>query len=97
MEYVACVGDTLLACYLKAMNADDLKTWRASLGLTQKAAAEALGISRRTLEGWEAGRPISYPTVLKLALDQIEQQENDKCIPSPPNSQPTAGTKPNAG
>ena len=33
-----------------------LSVWRLHKGLTQKNAAEALGVRRRTLEGWEQGR-----------------------------------------
>jgi DNA-binding XRE family transcriptional regulator len=45
-----------------------LTDWRAQARLSQSQAAELLGVSKRTLEGWEAGRPMRYPGLLKLAL-----------------------------
>lgn len=38
------------------MTTDDLKQWRASLGLSQRAAAEALGVTLATFQSWERGR-----------------------------------------
>lgn len=37
------------------MGPDDVKAWRAGLGLLQVEAARALGICRRTLINWETG------------------------------------------
>ncbi|MBK5942727.1 helix-turn-helix domain-containing protein [Halorhodospira halophila] len=37
------------------MTPDGLKRWRRSLGLSQRAAAEALRVPTRTLQSWEAG------------------------------------------
>ena len=54
------------------MTPSDLKSWRAALGLTQGAAAAALGVSRRTYEGWEAGRtPTEQPSLLELACRAV--------------------------
>ena len=38
-----------------AMTADDLKVWRQTMGLSQRAAAAALGVSSRIVERWECG------------------------------------------
>ena len=38
-----------------AMTADDLKVWRQTMGLSQRAAAAALGVSSATVEQWERG------------------------------------------
>ncbi|MEI7532872.1 MAG: helix-turn-helix transcriptional regulator [Verrucomicrobiae bacterium] len=32
-----------------------LKDWRARRGITQKEAAERLGVAMRTYQGWEGG------------------------------------------
>lgn len=37
------------------MTGDDFKKWRESLDLSQRAAEEITGISRRALAGWERG------------------------------------------
>lgn len=53
-----------------------LKRWRSRLALSQAGAAEALGISVRTLQEWEQGRNM-YPTtaaLLALACAAVEQQ-----------------------
>ncbi|MEM6670544.1 MAG: helix-turn-helix transcriptional regulator [Pseudomonadota bacterium] len=34
---------------------DALNAWRATMGFTQKEAAEALGVTSRTWRNWEAG------------------------------------------
>lgn len=45
-----------------------LKAWRAAAGYSQTEAAIRLGISVRTLQGWELGRPMPYPTLLQRAV-----------------------------
>jgi DNA-binding XRE family transcriptional regulator len=37
------------------MKAETFQAWRKRLGLTKVAAAKALGISRPTVDGYEAG------------------------------------------
>lgn len=39
---------------------------RSSLNMTQKAFAEVLGVSRRTVEAWESGKSTPTPTAKKL-------------------------------
>ena len=39
---------------------------RASLNMTQKAFAEVLGVSCRTVEAWESGKSTPTPTAKKL-------------------------------
>lgn len=51
--------------------AAQLKAWRGK-ALSQRAAAERLGISKRTLEGIEQGRGFAYPSLLLLALRTID-------------------------
>jgi DNA-binding transcriptional regulator YiaG len=45
-----------------------LTDWRAQARLSQSQAAEVLGVSVRTLQGWEAGRSMPYPRLLGLAI-----------------------------
>ena len=57
------------------MTADDITQTRTRLGLTQRQLAAYLSslgypVSRRTVEGWEAGRPPS--PVYGAALRQVE-------------------------
>lgn len=60
------------------MTPADLKSWRAALGLTQAGAAAALGVSKRTYEGWEAGRPPEQPSLLELACGAVEKPKRAK-------------------
>ena len=46
----------------------DLRRWRATMGFTQRAAANALGVGFETLSGWERGRACQMPTMLRLAM-----------------------------
>lgn len=39
---------------------------RAALGMTQKAFADAIGVSRRTVEAWESGKTTPTPVASKL-------------------------------
>jgi transcriptional regulator with XRE-family HTH domain len=48
--------------------AEALKDWRTLRGLSARAAADALGMPQRTIEGIEQGRPFRYEKILRLAL-----------------------------
>jgi transcriptional regulator with XRE-family HTH domain len=48
--------------------AETLKEWRTSKGYSARAAADALGMPHRTIEGIEQGRPFRYEKILRLAL-----------------------------
>ena len=37
------------------MTPADIRTWRECMGYTQQQAAQALGVSLRTVKSWEAG------------------------------------------
>lgn len=44
-----------------------LKAARVNVGLTQREAAEAIGVSRETLQNYEAGKKFpSVPTIKKM-------------------------------
>ncbi len=53
------------------MNADSFKTWRKSLGLKQKDAAEKLGLKKRVIQYYEKGhrdgKDIEIPKTVELA------------------------------
>jgi transcriptional regulator with XRE-family HTH domain len=53
------------------MTADDFKAWRERMGLTQQAAAEALGLSLRTVQGYEASVG-ELSVLVKLACERLE-------------------------
>lgn len=48
------------------MTPADLRAWRAAMFLTQQQAAEALGVSLRTVKSWESGFA-APPAFLALA------------------------------
>jgi transcriptional regulator with XRE-family HTH domain len=54
-----------------------LKEWRIREGLSQTEAAIRLGVSVRTLQGWELGRPMPYPQLLRGAVG-IRAQVTDR-------------------
>jgi transcriptional regulator with XRE-family HTH domain len=57
------------------MTGATLKAWRHRLGLTQRQAAEMLGVSAITLSAWEIGRvTIKRPRMLLLALRALEAE-----------------------
>jgi DNA-binding transcriptional regulator YiaG len=53
-----------------------LTDWRAQARLSQSQAADVLGVSVRTLQGWEAGRPMPYPRLLELAIRNAGAEKN---------------------
>ena len=48
------------------MTPESLKAWRQSEGATRAQAASWLGVSPRTIEGWEQGRSTIPLMVLRL-------------------------------
>lgn len=47
-------------------DADAVRVIRRALGLSQAGLAERVAVSRRTVEGWELGRPVPGPVLLLL-------------------------------
>lgn len=46
-----------------------IKAARVNVGLTQREAAEAIGVSRETLQNYEAGKKFpSVPTIKKMEV-----------------------------
>ncbi len=55
--------------------AKDLKQWRARLRITQKQAAEQLGVPYRTYDGWEQEwHAPSHPGIIRKLMAQVEQE-----------------------
>ena len=56
------------------MTPDDLATIRQRLGLTQAELARLLDVPDSTVSRWERGlMAIASPTILRLALERLEQ------------------------
>ena len=59
-----------------------LTDWRAQARLSQSQAARELGVSLKTLQGWEQGRGMPYPRLLELALLTWDDLADDAGEPS---------------
>lgn len=61
------------------MNSEELKEWRGALGLSQRAAAQALGITLATYQALErgisfqAGKPVSIDRRTEYACKYISE------------------------
>jgi transcriptional regulator with XRE-family HTH domain len=59
------------------MTPDEFKSWREQMGLSQIAAAEALGLSKGSVENYERGtrredsRPVEIPRTVALACSAL--------------------------
>jgi transcriptional regulator with XRE-family HTH domain len=53
--------------------ASELRAARAAAGLTQRAAAEILGVPQRTYEKWEICRATPAPYVRKGVLSRLRE------------------------
>lgn len=82
------------------MSPDDVKAWRERLGLTQKAAAEALGLSYPHYRRLEAGmrfdqldKPPPRPTkTVRLAMAALAKGLKDPWPDPPGPDEPAQGT-----
>ena len=72
-EYVSVFGDPGEGEELDPSG--EIKTLRASTGLSQVAFATALGIPRRTIENWESGASTPPPYVIDLIRYKIEHED----------------------
>lgn len=53
------------------MTAEEFKTWRSRLDMTQQDAADTLGVTKRSVQGWEDGtQPIKRSIALACAAVQ---------------------------
>jgi transcriptional regulator with XRE-family HTH domain len=53
--------------------AREVRAWRGEI--SQRQAAERLGISPRTYQGIEQGRGFAYPSLLRLAISTLKTDE----------------------
>ena len=65
----------------QAMKPKDFKRWRKTLGLSQKAAAEALGLKRRVVQYYEKGerdgKDVGIPKAVRLACYALTEGVSD--------------------
>ena len=63
------------------MSPQSFKRWRKSLGLSQKEAAEALGLKRRMIQYYEKGErdgePVTVPRSVRLAAWALSEGVSD--------------------
>lgn len=63
------------------MRPSDFKRWRKSLGLSQKQAADALGLKRRVVQYYEKGErdggKVKIPKTVRLACFALAQGVDD--------------------
>jgi transcriptional regulator with XRE-family HTH domain len=63
------------------MKPSDFKRWRRSLGMSQKEAAEALGLKRRVVQYYEKGErdgePVKIAKAIRLACWALSQKVVD--------------------
>lgn len=68
------------------MKPEEFKRWRKSLSLSQKQAAEALGLKRRVVQYYEKGErngeKVVIPKAVRLACFALAQGVNDYRGPS---------------
>ena len=51
----------------------EFRAWLARRGLTHAQAADALGVSRRTVESWAQGKPCGTPGLVLRAIALIDR------------------------
>jgi transcriptional regulator with XRE-family HTH domain len=77
------------------MKPNDFKRWRKSLKLSQKEAAEALGLKRRVVQYYEKGErdgeAVKIPKYIRLACCAIALGEDDYVGPDTAKPPVTAG------
>ncbi len=63
------------------MRPREFKRWRKDLGLSQKSAADALGLKRRVLQYYEkgerAGKKVEIPKSVRLACYALKEGVSD--------------------
>lgn len=61
------------------MTPDDLKAWRSSLGLSQRAAATAHSVTLATYQTWERGadwdgKPLTIKPAVSVVCEKISRE-----------------------
>lgn len=83
-----------------AMKPADFKRWRKDLGLSQKDAAQLLGLKRRMVQYYEKGQrdgfKVAIPKTVRLACYAVADGVADYTGPPRVKKKPKARTKPKA-
>ncbi|GEO82909.1 helix-turn-helix domain-containing protein [Pararhodospirillum oryzae] len=83
------------------MTPSAFKHWRKSLGLSQKEAAEALGLKRRVVQYYEKGErdgdPVAIPRTVRLACWALMQGTTDYAGPVSGEGEAAARSRKDAG
>lgn len=70
----------------RVMKPSDFKRWRKTLRLSQKQAAEALGLKRRVVQYYEKGvrdgSPVEIPKAIRLACYAVAEGCSDYSGPA---------------
>lgn len=77
----------------RVMKPSDFRRWRKSLHLSQKQAAEALGLKRRVVQYYEKGvrdgYPVEIPKAIRLACFALAKGCDDYSGPTPSQTDST--------
>lgn len=76
------VAEGILAANAEPMTAEEVIGWRESLGYSQRQAAGALGVGRRTIQQYEAGAGAAVPRYFTLACLAVSMLRADRPEPS---------------
>ena len=79
-----------------SMKPTDFKRWRKDLGLSQKDAAERLGLKRRMIQYYETGKrdgqKVAVPKTVRLACFALAAGVSDYSGPARAKKKPKAET-----
>lgn len=79
------------------MKPSDFKRWRKDLGLSQKDAADRLGLKRRMIQYYEKGKRdgqrVAVPKTVRLACYALSSGVADYAGPAPTKKKPKAKPK----
>jgi transcriptional regulator with XRE-family HTH domain len=82
------------------MKPSDFKRWRKDLGLSQKDAADLLGLKRRMVQYYEKGQrdgfKVAIPKTVRLACYALADGVIDYAGPPRPKKKPKSKPKPKA-
>jgi transcriptional regulator with XRE-family HTH domain len=78
------------------LRSSDFKRWRKALGLSQKEAADALGLKRRVVQYYEKGErdgeKVSVPKTVRLACWALISGQADYHGPDPKHEAEAGGS-----
>jgi transcriptional regulator with XRE-family HTH domain len=75
-----------------------IKERREALGMSQSQFARALGMSVRTIQGWEAGRGATRVYMMRMVEEAITRLEAERAGQSPdPSAKPSPANSSTSG